>query len=233
VSVAVRLFVGMSALTALSSLAVTAGCRPDPQADSTYDQQETFDAGVPLPGPIPYQPGSARLDVGSFYEGQSSQRIPIDATHHVYIYAADDSNPAATLTAALIPDPDRIEGIWSTRVGLTMQPWWGFGVHWDSAVDFAAWKFLRVSLKSSDAAFADVAVAMNSAAGSTPMTVKLDAGAYGYKNDGAWHTLAIPIADFAAGGLDVSQVIAPFVLTGGAGPPSAILKVDDLYFTAN
>jgi len=207
---------------ALVFVAAATACRPDPGA-SRYDQQEPFphdDGGdASLPGPNPYQPGQRRLSVGAFYEGGASDVIPVDnMASNLYVYSD---------TVTLLPDPDHIEGKTSTRATHAGQTWWGFGVHWMMARDLSSWTTLHVSLKSSDAAFAAVDVGMNNA---NPVFVH--APDYGYANDDAWHSLAIPVADFAAAGLDVTQVAAPFVLSGGAGSGGEKLLIDDVYFTA-
>jgi hypothetical protein len=204
-------------------------CRPDP-GPSPYAQQESFDGGGFLPGPDPYAPGEARLSVGAFYEGQSSESISVDSTHHLYLYGTDPANPGSNLTVALQPDSDRVEGTMSTDVVLTGQPWWGLGVNWDNAFDMTAWKTLHVSFRSKDADFASFTVGMNNAIDSkNQKTITVNATDYGYKNDNAWHSLAIPTSAFA--GLNLAQVTAPFVLAG-TGASGAILKVDNLYFTA-
>jgi hypothetical protein len=208
---------------ALVVAALAGGCRPDPGA-SRYDQQEPFpnaDGGdALLPGPVPYQPGQRRLSIGAFYENAASDVIPVDnMSSNLYVYSD---------TVTLLPDPDHIEGKTSTRATHAGLTWWGFGVHWMMARDLGTWTKMHVSLKSSDAAFAAVDVGMNNA---NPVFVH--AGDYGYTNDGAWHSLTIPLADFIAGGLDVTQVAAPFVLSGGAGSGGEKLQVDDVYFTAD
>jgi hypothetical protein len=96
------------------------------------------------------------------------------------------------------------------------------------ARDLSSWTKMHVSLKSADAAFAAVDIGMNNA-----MPVFVHAPSYGYASDGAWHSLTIPVADFVAGGLDVTMVAAPFVLSGGAGSGGEKLLVDDVYFTAD
>ena len=208
---------------ALVVAAAAAGCRPDPGA-SRYDQQEPFPhddgGGESLPGPNPYQPGQRRLSIGAFYEGDASDVIPVDnMASNLYVYSD---------TVTLLPDPDHIEGKTSTRVTHAGLTWWGFGVHWMMPRDLSAWTALHVSLKSSDAAFAAVDLGMNNA---NPVFVH--ARSYGYANDDAWHSLTIPVADFIAAGLDVTQVAAPFVLSGAAGTGGEKLLVDDVYLTAD
>ena len=177
--------------------------KPDPGA-SKYEQQEPFpkqDSGS-LPGPMPYQPGQKRLSVGAFYEGGASDTIAVDEmTAHLYVY---DN------TVKLVPEPDHIEGKTATRAAFNGMTWWGFGVHWDMPRSLAAWTKMHVSLSSPDADYAMVQIGMNN---TNPVFV--EASAYGYVNDGQWHSLTIPVHDFIAAGLDVSQVAAPFVLTGG------------------
>jgi hypothetical protein len=211
------------AFFALVAIAGAGGCRPDP-GPSKYDQQEPFpssDGGdVSLPGPNPWQPGQRRLSVGAFYESGASDVIPVDnMTSNLYVY----SN-----TVTLLPDPDHIEGKTSTRATHAGMTWWGFGVHWMTPRDLSSWTHLHVSLRSPDATFAAVDVGMNNA---NPVFVH--AADYGWAADDAWHSLSIPLADFAAAGLDRSMVAAPFVLSGGAGMGGERLQVDDLYFTAD
>jgi hypothetical protein len=208
-----------------------AACRPNP-GTSNYDAQETFpfdggsDGGL-LPGPDPFIPGHRRLTVGAFYETGRSDSIPIDnSTTHLYVYME-----TATLESDFM---DYIEGSMSNRILLTGMTWWGFGIHWDTTRDMSVWKTMHVSFKSNDDAYATFNIAMNNGMGATmSKSVTVDATKYGYKNDGSWHTLAVPVADFVANGLDITQVSAPFVLGGGLGPGGATMRVDDLYFSAD
>jgi hypothetical protein len=208
----------------VAASAMVAGCRPDPGA-SRYDQQEPFpqaDGGSDesLPGPMPYVPGARRLSIGAFYESGASDVIAVDnMASNLYVYSD---------TVTLLPDPDHIEGKTATRATHAGLTWWGFGVHWMMPRDLGSWTHLHVSLKSADAAFAAVDVGMNNA-----NPVFLHATDYGFANDGQWHSLALPVADFVAAGLDVTMVAAPFVLSGGAGTGGEKLLVDDVYFTAD
>jgi len=210
-------------LCALVVAAAAAGCRPDP-GPSRYDQQEPFPhddgGGESLPGPNPYQPGQRRLSIGAFYEGGASDVIAVDnMASNLYVYSD---------TVTLLPDSDHIEGKSSTRATHAGMTWWGFGVHWMTPRDLGTWTKLHVSLESSDATFAMVDIGLNNA---NPVFVHL--ACYGYASDGNWHSLVIPLADFVAAGLDLTQVAAPFVLTGGAGSGGEKLLVDDVYFTAD
>jgi hypothetical protein len=199
------------------------GCRPEP-GPSKYDQQEPFPhdggAGTPLPGPDPYQPGQRRLSVGAFYESGFSDVMPVDnMTSHVYVYSS---------TVTLMDDPDRIEGLVSTRATHAGMTWWGFGVNWTAGRNMSGWTKMHVSFKSQDAAFASFDIGMNNA-----NSIIVHAASYGWANDGQWHNLTIPVADFVSAGLDVTMVQAPFVLSGGAGNGGEKIQVDDLYFSAD
>jgi hypothetical protein len=206
------------------AFALAGGCRPDP-GPSRYDAQEPFphyaDAGVPLPGPDPYQPGTKRLSVGAFYESGYSDVIPVDnMTSFVYVYSS---------TVTLNQDPDRNEGLTSTVATHQGMTWWGFGVNWVMTThDMSAWTKMHVSFKSQDAAFAAFDIGMSNA---NPVFVH--AADYGWANDGQWHVLTIPVADFVKNGLDKTMCQAPFVLNGNAGKVGEQLKLDDLYFSAD
>lgn len=209
-------------------LMLVAACRPEP-GDSDYENQGQYsrpDAGDGpssdvLPGPFPYQEGQRRLGVG-FYEGGRSEDIAIDnTTTHVYLYEN---------TVTVEPSTDRVEGRSSDLVVHAGKTWLGLGIHWDSTRNLDGWKTLHVSFKSADPGFASVKVGMNDASKS----VQLDVSKYGYKNDGEWHHLAIPLADFAANnGVKLNAINAPFVLIAGQGPAADKLLLDNLYFTAD
>ncbi|HZH16550.1 MAG TPA: putative glycoside hydrolase [Archangium sp.] len=216
----------MKRIAGYAVLALLTACRPDP-GDSDYENQgptlptDGNPNGDPdvLPGPFPYQAGQRRLGVG-FYEGGRSDDIAVDnATTHVYLY---DN------TVTIEPSPTRVEGKSADLVVHAGKAWLGFGVHWDAPRDLRTWKTLHVSLRSSDPGFASVKVGMNHA----DKSVQLDVEKYGYKNDGQWHHLAIPLTEFTAGGLQLNVVNAPFVLIAGSGAPADKLLLDNLYFTA-
>ena len=156
---------------ALTVVAVTAlgaaGCRKDP-GKSKYDEQEPFGDGglvnTGLPGPNPYVEGDLRLDVGAFYDGKSSQKIPID-NDKVNLFVYENSVLLASST-------DHIEGHSSDQVtnsGATSKmpnlAWTGFGIHWQHEMtvyprDMSMWTKMHVSMKSSDADFAGISVSI-------------------------------------------------------------------------
>ncbi|MFP2926307.1 hypothetical protein ACLESO_14025 [Pyxidicoccus sp. 3LG] len=208
---------------ALLLLPLLAGCRPSPgtpdySGQGPHSQDDGGSNPDVFPGPFPFQAGQRRLGVG-FYEGGRSDDIAIDnATTHVYLYEA---------TVTMEPSTDRVEGRNADLLVHAGKAWLGFGIHWDTPRNMDTWKMLHVSLKSADPGFSDVKIGMNDADGS----VQLDAKKYGYANDGQWHHLAIPVADFVAGGLALNAVNAPFVLIAGQGVAADKLLLDNLYFT--
>lgn len=208
-------------------LTLASACRPDAGA-SDYASQEPFGAegsgdGGPtnaLAGPDPWTPGEDRLSIGTFYEGGSSDLVPIDdATTHLYVYEN---------TLRLQPVTTRVEGLEATAIEHAGGPWWGCGVHWDLARDMGAWTTLHVSLRSDVAAFAELELGMNDADG----TYTVQASAYGWAPDDTWHHLAIPLTDFDDAGLSRDRVTAVLVLLGGPGANGDPLLIDNVYFTA-
>jgi hypothetical protein len=204
-------------------LAVAFGCRPNP-GPSRYDEQEPFpqmDGGTgSLPGPMPYVPGDRRLSIGAFYENDASDIVAVDNMNsNLYVYSE---------TVTLLPDPDHIEGKASTRITDAGLTWWGFGVHWMMPRSLATWTKLHLSLRSADAAFTTINIGLNNA-----NPIFLSATNYGWSPDDQWHTLTLPLADFVAAGLDLTQVAAPFVLSGETAAAGSHLLLDDVYFTAD
>jgi hypothetical protein len=179
----------------------------------------------PLPGPDPWVEGENRLSMGIFYEGAYSELLPINGTTtHYYIFLG----ATGALTYQQVKDEDRIEGIVSDRILHAGGPWWGGGVHFDVPQDFTRWTTMHLSLKSVSPAFAEVQVGMSS----EDNIESLDASAYGYAADGQWHSLEIPLADFAELGVDLQAVTDALTLGGLSGTSADALKVDGFYFTA-
>ena len=219
----------MRRLLLLATLALGTACQAE-LGDSDYESQESFaaiaDAGGDggdgaLSGPDPFSEGDQRLAIGAFYEGGSSIEVPIDElTTHLYVYEQ---------TLSLQLDPERVEGRESMRISHGGGLWCGMGVHWDGGRPLTDWTALHLSARSSDAAFADFEVGMNDASG----TSKVKMSDYGFRGDGAWHTMVIPLADLEAAGLDLSSVQAPFVLLGGPGAAGSAVLIDAVYITAD
>ena len=108
--------------------------------------------------------------------------------------------------------------------------WFGMGVHWDMPADFTKWKKMYISLKSTTPELMDITIAMNSGLGDK---AAVKASTYGYKNDGMWHNLVIPVADIAATDAKfnvtaVKDVIQ--ILNSGMVSNGDVFRVDNVFF---
>lgn len=212
----------MKRLVCVSALAALAGCRAD-SGPNDYESQEVFrlDAAPP-PIDASTRPGERRLSLGAFYEGPADEIVPIDDLRtHFYIY--EDTFSVA------IDGGDRVEGSQSDRLSHRGGPWWGGGIHWDDPRDVSAWATLNISLKSRDASFGGLKLAMNN---SDESQGAVELSTYGFAADGTWHDLAIPLADFAAAGVDLTRVAAPLVFVGGAGERGESVLVDAVFLSS-
>ncbi|MCY1032391.1 hypothetical protein OV207_13045 [Corallococcus sp. BB11-1] len=218
-------------------LLLLAACRPDPGPADYSDQGPvgnnndggTDPASDVLPGPFPYEDGARRLMVGIFYETGHSDEVVLDnAESNFYLY--DNTVYVEDIFDSL---EDRVEGKFATKIVQNGKPWMGFGVHWTNVRNLDAWKTLHVSMKSADPAFVGVKIGMSSGVKADEKGYQLAASKYGYVNDGQWHHLAIPIADFTAAGLKLNAVSSPFTFAAEGGAAGDSLLLDNLYFTAN
>lgn len=215
-------------------LLLLAACRPDPGPADYSDQGPvggtdtdggTNPASELLPGPFPYEAGQRRLMVGIFYETGRSEEVVLDNVEtNFYLY---DN------TVYVESDPERVEGKSADRIVQNGKPWMGFGVHWSTVRNLDAWKTLHVSMKSADPAFVNVKVGMSSGVKTEEKGFQLAASKYGWVNDGQWHHLAIPVADYIAAGLKLNAVSSPFTFAAEGGAAGQSLLLDNLYFTAN
>jgi len=210
------------------------GCRPEP-GPSDYVSQEAFhfDAGSAVPsgfveGPDPWQAGTPRFKLGLFYEGGATDEVVVDDVGaHFYVYEQ-------TFSVGPVDDGHR-EGLQADAIMHAGGPWWGGGIHWDTARDLSAWTYLRMSLRSTSAAFDDVKLGMTSGAEGAPdrAEARVSAADYGFVADGEWHDLRVPLADLTALGVDLSAVTVALSFGGGAGTAADTLLIDALYLTAD
>lgn len=202
----------------LAALPLLIACRADLGADD-YASQEIFE---PDPEPMVLPEGESRLNLGLFYEGLATETYLIDSeTNHFYIYE---------MTFVVSPDyTDSVEGEQSDRIISQGGPWFGGGIHWDMARDLSGWQVLHVSVKSEDSTMATARVGMTDAGGTE---VQIALSDYGFVADGDWHTLEIPLADFAGEGVDLSAVAIPLIIAGDAAEAGDELRIDDLYLRA-
>ncbi len=209
--------VALLATVALS----TSGCRLDSGPDDYASQESLRLDAAPPPIDADIEDGERRLSIGAFYEGPAVETVVVDnVSAHFYVY--EDT------FAATVEGGDRVEGSQSDRLIHRGGPWWGGGIHWDVARDVTGYATLEISLKSSDLSYAGLQLAMNGP-GENQGTV--DAEDYGFATDGEWHRLQIPLSDYAAAGVDLSQVSAPLIFVGGAGESGHSILVDGVFFT--
>jgi hypothetical protein len=213
------------ALLVAVSLVSLAGCRPNPGVpDYSGFRASIGDGGAAevRPGPFPYVMGARRLAFGVFYEGGSSRVIPPD---NYFIF----SNSYSTE-----PSEARVEGLFSDQLEFNGTAFWGGGLFWDQPTSLTGWTTLHVSLLSSDPGLTTIAVRMlyfGPAPANPEVTVQVRANDYGWKNDGQWHSLSIPLANFP--GLNLARVRSPFTIgndaTGGTAQLGESLLIDDVY----
>ncbi len=216
-------------------------CRSDPGTPDYTDQvglRDPVDPFPPVP-PDPFQPGEERLAVGYFYEGGRSQTIPINGvTTEYFIFPTDDIEPVATATYSQSTSPDRLEGSESLEFTLNDRPFWGGGIIWRESIDISEWTTLNVGFKSSDDSFERFDLKLQWDTGRPPnepppepLELALDPRDYGYRNDGKWHFLKIPLQDAIDRGFDPSNARSPFIIGGTTLQPGDVLLIDNLYFT--
>lgn len=203
-------------------LLLGAGCRGDAGEPDYTSLKPTFDrlltdAPPPKEGPDPYVQGQERLSLGIFYEGGFSETVPLDgATANYFIFEG-------TFTQDAVSD-DVVEGVLADRITLAGLTFWGGGIIWDpNPRDLTKWKTLAVSLRSTSIEKVNVTM------GSAGNEAALDAAKYGYKADGNWHNLRIPLADFAASGVDLAAVRFAFGVGGPQAGAGQEIFVDDVY----
>jgi len=191
--------------------------------EPTFDRL-TFDASaadvVDLT-PDPWVPGEARLNVGIFYEGGSTETVLIDGTtsnFYIFLNGADLTFEVEDETK------DKVEGAKSDRISLVGQPWWGGGVIWAPTRNLSGWTTLALSVKS------DNLSAFNVTVGSLTKEVALPAADYGFEADGEWHHLRIPVEDYEKAGVDLTDIKVAFAVGAGGGKSGDALLIDNVYF---
>lgn len=218
-------------------VAALGACHEDPGVGD-YASQEPFDfpdvaeadaaEAEPEEGPDPFVDGEFRLSFGTFYESGASTFFPVDdATVFLFLYA-DEFSSAQSVSLNPVPEP--LEGFEATEIVYGPIGWFGFGIHLGEGQsrDMSDWDTLHVSLRSADPGFAEVEIGMNGVDGSGAVR----ATDYGYSNDGAWHSLEIPVQDLVSNGLDLLQTSAFVVVTGTGGAEGETALIDGVYFTS-
>ena len=207
------------------ALGLVAACQTDAnEVDYTdFPVPEPLDT-FPTISPDPYMQGDERLEVGIFYGGGSSEAIGLTGMRREY-FIFDASYEQATVD-------DRIEGRESDEITLNGTPFWGGGIIWMDPIDISKWTLLNVAFKSSDPSFATFDLTLQSGeADEEADGVALRVTDYGYRNDGEWHFLQIPLQDAVDAGWDPRVARSPFIIGAGGGTQGDVLLIDNLYFT--
>ncbi len=225
-------------LALLAAFGGALGCRPEPP-DVDYSSHEDLRRRAAGPefllGPNPFDPSRPRLGLGLFYEGLASSTVPVDGASNFYFIFDTAGDGSGIFTYSQELASDRVEGTFSDRIVHAGQGFLGGGIVWYSARDVSRYEALHVSLKSSDGAFSTLAINLQSGRdrpveGPDPVTqVRVLASTYGFRTDGEWHSLRIPLADLEGLGFEPSRCRSPFILEAGGGRSGETLLVDDLY----
>lgn len=190
-------------------------CRADPGLPDYPDREPWTRTGDDF-YEDPLAEGEDRLGIGVFYEGETTEWVPIDdSTTHFYIYEN-------TFTVSVTDR--RYEGYEADVITRGSLAWWGGGVHWDVGKDLSAYRVLNVAVRSSDTVSWELGIT----GGGQESRVSI--ADYGGVADGEWHRLRIPLVDFV--GADLRSVTVPLLLIGEAGSAGDSFTIDDLYFTS-
>ncbi len=200
----------------VAALVLLTACRPELGAPDYPDPSPWHGddtAGDFLGGPDPYEEGEDRLSLGMFYEGDASEFDPAD---NLFIYSE---------TFTISSSDERVEGYISDIWTHGSVAWWGGGLHWDEARDISGWETVNIDLMApAEGGIGTVDLAMLGGDEG-----RVSASSHGFAADGVWHHLVIPLADFNAGGADLTAVTAPLVLVGEASLEGDQLFIDNLY----
>ena len=208
--------------TAILLFLAFSACRPDPGTPD-YPTPTPFGGGngggSALPGDVPWDGQTPRLSLSVFYEGDSSDLVLVDDVENFfYVYEGSFSSQISD---------DRVEGLVSDVLTVSVNSWWGGGIHVaEPGIDMSQWNTLHVAMRSSDAEMETFAVGMVGSAGEGRAVI----GDYGFVADGEWHVLNIPLADIQ-GAVGLDAVTVPLLLISAAGTTGSQIQIDDLYFT--
>ena len=218
-----RLFFGVTACAAI----VIVGCGDDDSGTPDYTDPIVKDQKFEEPDP--YVEGKERLSVDVFYEGGRSETLYVNEFRtHFFIFGELEFGRKSFLLEEF---GDRLEGEMSHKITLVGAPFWGGGLVYDEPVDLSEWKKLFVSFKSSDRSFETFQISLLYGTEDDEGGVMLDPRAYGYTNDGEWHSLEIDLQDAIDRGFDPTRVRSPFIIGASGGESGDTLLVDNLYLT--
>ena len=199
-------------------------CRPEldsPDYETSTNLSEDALVTSSNLGPDPLQTGESRLNLGLFYEGESTDEIIIDNLNTQFFIWSDSFSVNSI--------SDSIEGDWADELVVGTLGWWGGGVFSNTASDFSRYVTLCVSLKSDFDSLTAVEVGIGE--GDGVVLSWAAASDYGFQANGYWHNLRIPMSDLTAT-LDPTQINMLFNIRG-EGLPEDTLLIDNLYLTTD
>lgn len=231
-------------LAAAGLLSFAAGCRDGADTPDYSHHPDLFPIEdrdpVRVEHPDPWIPGEERLVLDLGYEGQYTERIPLDSDiNQFFIFLL----PNGALTFDPAESEDSADGLRSFAVVSNGSPFWGGGYFFTwQRYDFTPWTVMAISLRADTQtdSYEDVELFMASRPptpdGSDPadapeVSASVMASEFGYLNDGAWHHLRIPVKRFVDQGFDPTQTWAIGYSGGESATEGDKLLIDALYFT--
>lgn len=107
--------------------------------------------------------------------------------------------------------------------------WWGFGIFSSTPLNFENYAngYLNFALRTLSTQTFNVNInGANNTEGKAEFNTQKES--YGFKRDGKWHRISIPLADLVAQGLDLSACGNIFTMTGST---IADIAIDDIYLS--
>jgi len=210
-------------------------CRADP-GEADYSSHVGIQNEAPfIESDNPFEPGTPRIGFGLTESEVTEDLGENSVSRFLFIFdTAGDGTGAFTLE--LYDSRVRTEGQRSLGMEVLGQGFWGVGMFWYIGQDISEFSNLYMSVQSSDPTFTNFPIAMQSGLDraidpteSSIVEASVNASNYGWANDGEWHDLVIPLADFAAAGVDLRSIRSPWLLSGAGGDLGEVLRVDDVY----
>jgi hypothetical protein len=177
--------------------------------------------------PIPAIDKSSRFQLGDFYDGKADDAATLHAQASTSVWdLASQLENVRTEVA---------EGELAQRAITGDKGWLGLGVAYDKPIDVHGWTTLVVSLRSSQAPLEPLlsVIIADRAQVAAMKGATLLARDYGFRSDGKWHELKIPLADFQQqAAVDLTQLSLGFGLSAAPAAAGDSVDIDGLYLSA-
>jgi hypothetical protein len=174
--------------------------------------------------PAPAIAKGQRFHLGDFYDGLVDDAATLRSEAVTSVW--DGGSQISTSRT------DVAEGHIAQRATTGATGWLGFGVAYDEPIDVRGWTTLVVSLRASDAALEPVLSIVIADEGQVALKqgASLLARDYGFRSDGAWHELVIPLADFQAKvPVSLQKLSLGFGVSAAQASEGATVDIDGLY----